>query len=243
GGGGSTRAGSIFRSSSLPRSGSQSGAGGGQDGSEDDGSEVEEPEPAGVNDAAQETRSLVRAGSATESAARSSGVAAVENPVVPRDRQAETDANGGEDASSSGTSAVVVGAAATPPREEQPPQRPDGAKAWDRAWRPSRVRLFAKLRAVFGDEQQQQQRQEQKSREEASIFGGSRRLGSESAAASAVPSYPLYQVVARAKLDLPVTAITSHPRMNFVLVGLSDGTVAAVLPRGTRGQRTAVDTQ
>ncbi|CAM9256615.1 unnamed protein product, partial [Ectocarpus sp. 12 AP-2014] len=80
---------------------------------------------------------------------------------------------------------------------------------WDRAWRPSGVRVFAKLRAVFGDERHE-----------------------SGAAVQPPPPFALYQVVARAKLDMPVTAMTSHPRMNFVLVGLSDGTVAAVLPRG-----------
>lgn len=51
------------------------------------------------------------------------------------------------------------------------------------------------------------------------------------------PPWSLLQVVGKAELGLPVTAMTSHPRMNFVLVGLSDGTVAAVLPGGKRTKR------
>lgn len=239
GGGGLTRAGSLLRSSSLPRGRSRSSDGSGPNAGEIDGSssEVDEPEPARTSDAAQEIRSSAQAGSAAaESVARSSGgVAPAAEPFIPAVPHVEATVIGGDGAASptSGTVAVGGKAAAIAAREEQSPEQQQGVnRAWDRGWRPSRVRLFAKLRAVFGDAQQQQSHEVS--------FGAVRPAGSETGAGG-VPSYPLYQVVARAKLDLPVTAITSHPRMNFVLVGLADGTVAAVLPRGKRGKRPVAD--
>lgn len=120
-----------------------------------------------------------------------------------------TTAYSGGDAQGETAAAAVPAedtATATAASSEQPqPQEEQREPPWDRAWRPSGDRVFAKLRAVFGDERHESE---------------------------APPPFALYQVVARAKLDMPVTAITSHPRMNFVLVGLSDGTVAVVLPRG-----------
>eukprot|EP00752_Nemacystus_decipiens_P018376 g16485.t1 len=100
----------------------------------------------------------------------------------------------------------------------------------DRGWRPNEVRVFAKLRASFRDNEEQYQHEE-------AVFGGTRWAPGVGAEAPPPSPFALYEVVARAGLSLqetPVTAMTSHPRNNFVLVGLKDGTVAAVLPEGKR---------
>lgn len=115
---------------------------------------------------------------------------------------------------------------------------------WDRAWRPNGVRIFAKLKAVFGgrggnDPEQSHDVElddpfckgrthcegEERSDERGDLSG----YGSGD-----TPSWASYQVVARARLGLPATAVTCHPRMNFVLVGLLDGTIVVVLPGAGR---------
>lgn len=126
---------------------------------------------------------------------------------------------------------------------------------WDRAWRPSGVRIFAKLKAVFdgggntpeplsdaelddlfpkepmlceGEESSDEV-------DDSSWLNG--RYRNAYNRVGTPPSWASYQVVARARLGLPATAVTCHPRMNFVLVGLTDGTIVVVLPGRRRGRR------
>lgn len=157
------------------------------------------------------------------------GVEADDDSSVVDDPEGSDDADGGSQMAS--PSPVAEGSASTA-TEAAPPPRVSRASASagrgrsaasDHAWRPNGVRIFAKLRAMFDDRQQQQQQ----SQDEAVVKA--RR-----------PPFALYQVVARAKLDgLSVTAITSHPYSSFVLVGLSDGTVAVVLPEGKETEEVA----
>lgn len=91
-------------------------------------------------------------------------------------------------------------------------------------WRSSSIRIFAKLKAVFPSGSGIDHRWDKATM---SFLGEENELSPDDEPA---PPWSLLQVVGKAALGLPVTAITSHPRMNFVLVGLSDGTVAAVLP-------------
>lgn len=117
-------------------------------------------------------------------------------------------------------------------------------KNWDRAWRPGSVRIFAKLKAVFdglgggygegGPEQSPDLGATYA--QKGSSLTGDELLGK--GASGTGPSWASLQVIARAKLDLRATTIACHPRMNFILVGLSDGTIAVILPGGKpRGRR------
>ena len=126
---------------------------------------------------------------------------------------------------------------------------------WDRAWRPSGVRVFAMLKAVFDggggitpkplsdaelDEHFPEgpmfcEGEESNDDEEDSSWL-KRRCRNAYDRVGTPPSWASYQVVARARLGLPATAVTCHPRMNFVLVGLTDGTIVVVLP-GRGGER------
>lgn len=192
----------------------------------DDDSELDEPEPTGSDGAGRGSQALSGTGNETTAAvaAEAAGVAAAVGPTGGRTattdmdsalRQAGATARGRTTATAAAAVAVAaenstVAAAADSQQQLQ-------ENAWDRAWRPSGVRVFAKLRAVFGS--------------------GQHSDAEEASTAAPPPPYALYQVVARAGLGVPVTAITSHPRMNFVLVGLADGTVATVLPQGKTEKR------
>ncbi|CAM9551567.1 unnamed protein product [Sphacelaria rigidula] len=124
---------------------------------------------------------------------------------------------------------------------------------WDRSWCPTNgVRIFAKLKAVFGDAQMPTAASASRHSTRPNRFDPSSLAADgtgadseddiesdteeqviESGAAEAPPSesWAALQVVATAPpLDLPVTAITAHPDLSYVLVGLADGTVAALLP-------------
>lgn len=187
------------------RTHSTNGSGGDDVDAGDNGSGVDDPESGGSSDDAGSGRRS-RASSPSPAAAPTTSKSVLP-PVADRE------------------SAAAAAGAST--GSDQP---------WERAWRPSGVRVFAKLRAVFADRQQQQQQHEDEG-----TFGA-RRSVSAGGEEAPTPPFALYEVVARAGLDLPgtaeprlaVTAITSHPRNNFVLVGLKDGTVATVLPEGKR---------
>ena len=182
--------------------GSGSGSGGAGEDVEavDDSSEVDDPEPVGgVDDGADDGSQRRTSPPPPPSATATAG--AVPTPVSSQESAA---AAGEGDAGGS----------------DQP---------WNRAWRPNGVRIFAKLRAIFGDRQEQYE-------DEEAVFGARQRRSGEKIKAPPTP-FALFDVVARAGLSLQetaVTAIASHPRNNFVLVGLKDGTVAAVLPEGKR---------
>ncbi|CAN0348501.1 unnamed protein product, partial [Ectocarpus fasciculatus] len=81
------------------------------------------------------------------------------------------------DESTAVTAAAVptedTAAAAVTSSEQPQPHEERRDPPWDRAWRPSGVRVFAKLRAVFGDERHE-----------------------SGAAAPPPPPFALYQVVA-----------------------------------------------
>ena len=122
----------------------------------------------------------------------------------------------------------------------------------DGPWRTGGVRIFAKLRAVFPDGGESLPAPlvargrltcRLKSASSLDVSGEEDGLDGDGDALSTddepPPPWSLLQVVGRAELGLPATAITSHPRMNFVLLGLADGTVAAVLPGGKAGRRAA----
>lgn len=132
-------------------------------------------------------------------------------------------------------------------------------EGWDRAWRPNGVRIFAKLKAVFPDgdgifpETSAHAGSTQALVKASSLLnsGGSsdgsglHRIagrGQSSDLGGVVPLWSSLEVVGRAKLGLPATCITSHPAMNFILVGLSDGTIAAVLP-GARKRKKRLPTE
>lgn len=200
---GGTGARARARSATLPRRSPSSNRGGGGDVEADgDGSEVDDPENGSSGDDADGGRQSRTLAPSSPSASTTAG--AVPSPVADR-------ANAAADAAAAAAAAAGAGG--------------DSDQPWDRAWRPNGVRVFAKLKAVFGDGQEQEYQDE-------SVFCVRRPKAAEEAPAA--PQFALYEVVARAELGLPVTAITSHPHSNFVLAGLSDGTVAAVLPQTSR---------
>lgn len=132
--------------------------------------------------------------------------------------------------------------------ESTPASKPQ--LGWDRTWRPNDgVRVFAKLRAVFDDDDDDGGGGADL--ETSPLSGLTDAWGSSSASSSlgvggeegaggvqAVPAWASLQVVARAGLDVSATAMTCHPRMNFVLLGSSDGTIVAALPGGKKRNRT-----
>lgn len=159
-----------------------------------------------------------------------------------------------ENSSSSVFPAAAAATAATTPRA------PSSDSYWDRSWCPTNgVRVFAKLKAIFGDADIPTTASRRGGRPKSSdlmaldVSVGGDYVDSEASddqsdskseiaegevAAAPVPpteSWASLQVVAKASLlELSATAMTAHPDMNFVLFGLLDGTVAVVLP----GKRT-----
>lgn len=122
----------------------------------------------------------------------------------------------------------------------------DSSGEWDRSWRPNGVRIFAKLKAFFDDRKVNASKSLSVLDMDPFDKGGGGAADNEVEESSDDEDYPMghdynnmpswayYQVVARARLGLPATAVTCHPRMNFVLVGLLDGTIVVVLPGGGR---------
>lgn len=128
-------------------------------------------------------------------------------------------------------------------------------QGWDHAWRPASVRIFAKLKAVFGGgggncpEQQQSPhvgftypwQSASKAFDVHEIGEGGASTegeGGGDGGSQRTPSWASLEVVSRARLGLPATAVTCHPRMNFILVGLSDGTIVPVLPGSRKKAKT-----
>ncbi|CAM9922675.1 unnamed protein product [Laminaria digitata] len=173
-----------------------------------------------------------------------------------RSAAAELDSGGNEDRRNGGETGEdrEAGDDVDPAGIVPVPAVSESSPDWDRAWRPGGVRIFAKLKAVFdghgenapaslSDDElgdpfckgwtggEREERSDEEEDDDPSGYDSS----------DIPPSWASYQVVARARLGLPATSVACHPRMNFVLVGLTDGTIVVVLPGGgrKRGSRKA----
>lgn len=208
-------------------------------GDDSDGSEADDDSAGGGPDVQSRARRLAET-SLSSAAPSGSGVvdqglSGVDPESVGLDRGewlTQDESLAGEDARGGST----AGGDVAPVSESSPD--------WDRAWRPNGVRVFAKLKAVFDGDRFAPEpssdaelddpfykgpmycEKEECSDEEDDLSGYD--------SGDMPPSWASYQVVARARLGLPATAVTCHPRMNFVLVGLTDGTIVVVLPGGGR---------
>lgn len=192
----------------------------------DHGSEVDGPSAGGIE--AEETSVRQRPtppGARTENGTldpKRVTSAPMPHDVDPRQQAIDTvGASGASKGFSSSSGVVVTSGSPTVPSDP---------------WRSSSIRIFAKLKAVFpsgsGSEDLTVSSAHHRWDEASTTSPGEENELSPDD--DPAPPWSLLQVVGKAELGLPATAITSHPRMNFVLLGLSDGTVAAVLPGGKR---------